>query len=416
MKKIIKTIKSGFALVASVFLFQSCLKDSATRTYKLYSPVYKSVAEVRAGIKNDGPQPVEKPGKIVVLGKYIFLNEVDKGIHIIDNTNPSAPVNKYFIAIPGNLDLGVKGKTLYADLYRDLVTIDISNPAAIEVKKVTKNVFPSRHYNNFFIQDTSNVIVDWIKKDTVVAASDQNIIYQDLRFLSSSSFVMSSAAVPAAIGVGGSMARFAILKSYLYTVTDNSLNVFDISQSDNPVLANQKNIGWQIETIFPFKDNLFIGSQSGMYIFSTANPGQPSQLSMFGHLTLCDPVIADDNYAFVTLHGGTTCGGKLNQLDVLDISNISNPKIVRSYPLTSPKGLSKDGSLLFICDGDAGLKVFDASDVANLKLLQTLDGINPVDVISINKIAIVVTADGLYQYDYSDSKQITLKSRITYKM
>lgn len=212
------------------------------------------------------------------------------------------------------------------------------------------------------------------------------------------------------------MARFAILNNYLYTVTDNSLNVFDISQSENPVFTNQKNIGWQIETIYPFKGNLFVGSQTGVYIFSTANPAQPNQLSMFSHLRMCDPVIADDNYAFVTLHSGTTCGGQLNQLDVLDISNINNPRIITSYPLTSPKGLSKDENLLFICDGESGLKVFDATNVAGLKLLQTLSGINPSDVITINKIAIVVTDDGLYQYDYTDSKHIVLKSKITYKM
>ncbi|MGI8636456.1 MAG: LVIVD repeat-containing protein, partial [Segetibacter sp.] len=371
-------------------------------------------AEVRASIKNDAPSPIAKPGKIVVLGNYIFLNEVDKGVHIIDNTNPAAPVNKYFISIPGNVDIAVKGNTLYADLYKDLVTIDISNPSAIAVKNITKNVFPPRYYQSFANSDTGRIIVDWIKKDTVVNAADQRAPGGFYQNYSASS--MASAPVPSAIGVSGSMARFAILNNYLYAVTDYSLNVFDISQPDNPVFTNQKNIGWQIETIFPFKGNLFIGSRTGVFIFSIANPAQPSQLSMCGHLTLCDPVIADDKYAFVTLRGGTTCGGKLNQLDVLDISNISNPRNVKSYPLTNPKGLSKDGNLLFICDGEAGLKVFDASDVNNLKLLQTISGIDSYDIIAVNNIAIVVTTDGLYQYDYTNSKQVTLKSKITYGM
>ena len=69
---------------------------------------------------------------------------------------------------------------------------------------------------------------------------------------------------------------------------------------------------------------------------------------------------------------------------------------------------------LFICDGEAGLKVFDATDVANLKLLQTFSGINSNDVIAMNNLAIVVTADGLYQYDYTNSRQIILKSKIGY--
>ncbi|MGI8638249.1 MAG: hypothetical protein ACR2KZ_22885, partial [Segetibacter sp.] len=137
MKRIIYHCKVTLVYFVSVLLLQGCLKDTATKTYTVYSPVYKSVAEVRASIKNDAPSPIAKPGKIVVLGKYIFLNEVDKGVHIIDNTNPAAPVNKYFISIPGNLDLAVKGNTLYADLYKDLVTIDMSNPSAIAVKNIT---------------------------------------------------------------------------------------------------------------------------------------------------------------------------------------------------------------------------------------------------------------------------------------
>lgn len=414
MKKVIISCKIAIVFFASTSLFQSCLKDTATKTYTLYSPVYKSTAQVRAGIRNDAPSPILKPGKIVVLGNYIFLNEIDKGVHIIDNTNPSVPVNKNFIAIPGNLDLAVKGNTLYADLYRDLVTIDISNPTAVEVKKITKNVFPPRQYPGFFIQDTSRVIVDWIKKDTTVTASDQAVSFPGGVIYDSRSMLASSAVVPSPIGVSGSMARFTLLNNYLYTVTDYNLNVFDISQSEDPVFINQKLVGWQIETIFPFKGNLFIGSKAGVYIYSTANPVQPNQLSMFGHVTICDPVIADDNYAYVTLHDGTTCGGKINQLDILDISNITNPRYIKTYPLTNPHGLSKDGNTLFICDGAAGLKVFDASDVYNMKLLQSVTGINAYDIIAINNNAIVVAKDGLYQYDYTNNKQITLRSKITY--
>lgn len=416
MKKIMFTCKISILVFACATLYQSCLKDTATKTYTIFTPVYKPAEEVRAGIKSDAPAPISKPGKIVVLGNYIFLNEIDKGIHIIDNTNPSAPVNKAFVAIPGNLDLAVKGNTLYADLYRDLVTIDVSNPSAVAVKKITKNVFPPRQYPGFFIQDTARVVVDWIKKDTTVRLTDQpvsfpgGIVFYDDRALFSS----SQAVMPSAIGVSGSMARFSLLGNYLYTVSDYYLNVFNISQPENPVFASQKSIGWQIETIYAFKGNLFIGSKAGVYIFNTTNPAEPSQLSMFSHLTICDPVIADDNFAYVTLHDGTTCHGTINELDVLDISNLSNPHNIKTYPLTNPHGLSKDGNTLFICDGSAGLKVFDASDVYNIKLLQTVPGINAYDIIAMNKNAIVVTTNGLYQYDYTNSRQLTLRSKITY--
>src|SRR5258706_3123876 len=86
------------------FLFHSCMKDELTRTYTIMRPVYKNKSEVYANIKSNPPRAIENPGKIFLYGNYIFLNEIDKGVHIIDNSNPSNPVVKAFIDIPGNLD------------------------------------------------------------------------------------------------------------------------------------------------------------------------------------------------------------------------------------------------------------------------------------------------------------------------
>ena len=64
---------------------------------------------MKADIKSGAPKEVKNPGKIVILGRYIFLNEVDKGIHVIDNSNASSPKNVAFIDMPGNMDLAEKG-------------------------------------------------------------------------------------------------------------------------------------------------------------------------------------------------------------------------------------------------------------------------------------------------------------------
>ena len=159
-------------------------------------------------------------------------------------------------------------------------------------------------------------------------------------------------------------------------------------------------------------NNLFIGSQTGMFIYNISNPDNPVQQGQFNHVRTCDPVIADNNYAYVTLRSGTTCQGFTNQLDILNLSNLSNPVLVKTYQLTSPHGLSKDGNTLFICDGKEGLKIFDASNVSNLQLVKQISGIETYDVIAWNDNALVVAKDGLYQYDYSDLNNIRLRSRI----
>lgn len=419
MKPVTILKKITLLLVITSFFLNGCFKDTITKTYTIYRPVYKSKAEVRASIKSSAPVAVENPGKLFVVGNYIFLNEINKGIHVIDNTNPAAPVNKYFINIPGNVDLAVTGNTLYADMYTDLVTLDLSNPSSIQISKTEQGIFPSRSYQGGFFADTSRFITEWIKKDTTIDGNPPmyygGIMYSYLSSMDMQRAMLSSASPT--VGISGSMARFTLLGNYLYTVSDMALNVFNVVQPQDPTLVSKITLGMNIETIYPFKNNLFIGSQAGMLIYSTTNPAQPARLANFIHATACDPVIADDNYAYVTLHSQTACRGitsTVNQLDIVNITNLSSPFMVKSYALTNPHGLSKDGNTLFVCDGAAGLKVFDVTDIYKLQLLQTLTGLDAYDIITVNKVAIVVAKDGLYQYDYSDMRNIKFLSRVSY--
>jgi hypothetical protein len=428
MKKQNPLLAASFFFVAA-FILSSCMKDTVKRTYTytLFRPVYKTSAAVRADIRSNTAEEVQQPGKLFLKDHYIFLNEVDKGVHIIDNTDPAHPRNVAFIDIPGNVDIAVKGNTLYADLYTDLVAIDISDPLNAQVTKFVENVFPERYYTANFNTDSAQVISDWIVKDTTVTEEFitqsyinpvgirytmmEDAIGNKTALAFSSSIAPTSSFSP--VSMGGSMARFTIVDNHLYTVSWSDLNVLDVSKSSEPIFSNKQSIGFNIETIYPFKDKLFIGSTNGMYIYSIANPGQPVQLSQFAHVQSCDPVIADDEYAFVTLRSGTACNGFTNQLEVLDISKLSQPTLMKTYPMTNPHGLSKDGNLLFICDGAAGLKVYDASAPNALQLIATISDLETYDVIAYNNRAIVVAKDGLYQFDYSDRNNIRQLSKIT---
>lgn len=420
MTKTFTSFSKITSLLIALFFLAGCVKDNCTQTYTYYMPVYKTSSEVRANIKSNQPKEIERPGKLFIKGNYIFLNEVDKGIHIIDNANPANPKNVAFIDIPGNMDLAVKGNILYADLYTDLLTIDIANPLKIIVKSIIENAFPYRHYTGGFTADKQMIIVDWVKRDTTVSVDCKggrmsvwncsNCMAFDLANSNTSGQKSSSP-----YGMGGSMARFTIVNSHLYTVSDNSLDVFSISIPQTPTFTSKLQLGWGIETIYPFKNKLFIGSNTGMFIYDISNPSQPSKQGQFSHVRTCDPVIAEDNYAYVTLRTGTGCPGATNQLDVLDIRDISQPSLVKTYPMANPHGLSKDGDLLFICDGKQGLKVYNASNANSIFLLKQFTGLETYDVIAWNDIAIVSAADGLYQYDYSDVNNIKLLSKTGWK-
>ncbi len=408
---------TGSILFCSLF-FSSCLKDKCTRTYTLFQPVYKTTEEVRANIKSTSARSLDHPGKLFIRGNYIFLNDMDKGIHIIDNSNPSAPKSVSFIEIPGNIDLAVKGNTLYADAYTDMVTLDITDPLKVVIKKFTDNAFPYRRYSNGFVADTSKVIVDWIRKDTLITIDCDNQGFwfgcPACSFAVESTGGFDKSVSPFGSGVGGSMARFALQNNSLYAVTISDLNVFDITVPTDPHFTKKIGIGWNIETIFPFQDKLFIGSRNGMFIYNTTDPTTPAKVGQFSHIASCDPVIADNQYAYVTLRSGTACQGFTNQMEVLNISNLVSPYLVKTYPMTNPHGLSKDGNILFLADGTDGLKIFDASNPTDIKLMKHIRNIETFDVIAFNKRAIVVGKDGLLQFDYSDINDIKLLSKIGY--
>jgi hypothetical protein len=216
------------------------------------------------------------------------------------------------------------------------------------------------------------------------------------------------------VGMGGSMARFTIVNDILYTVGSYRLNVFDIYNPVNPEKLNTVELSWGIETIFPYKNNIFIGANNGMHIYDVSDPSAPQYISTFAHVRTCDPVVVNDSLAFVTLRSGTACEGFTNQLDVIDIKNLYNPLLIKSYPMLNPHGLGLDSATLFICEGSYGLKVFDASDIYNIDqhLLKFMENIHAFDVIPYNKILIMIGEDGLYQYDYSNLNDIRLLSQI----
>ena len=228
---------------------------------------------------------------------------------------------------------------------------------------------------------------------------------------------IAAASVPASsqntVGTNGSMARFSIVNNYLYAVGMSNLTALDISQPFAPVYKSSVQVDFHVETIYPLKDKLFVGTNNGMYMYDiNAAPDKPSLIGQFTHVRGCDPVIADDHYAYVTINDSSACLGFNDELQIVDISDLQKSSLVKAYPLTHPVGLSKDGSSLFVCDAKDGLKVYNATDVNNLVLIKQLkDGV-VYDVVAENGLAIVVAADGLYQYDYSDLNNVHLISKL----
>src|SRR5690606_15073202 len=233
----------------------SCTDDDSSDKYADYlvaRPLVMSKAELVASVDIIAPRPIDESGKIYTYKDYIFINDKYEGIHIIDNRNPQQPVKIGFIKIPGNVDISVKDDYLFADSLADLVVIDISNIENIRLVSRLENVLQSNIFFPFeadIVEGTTydyetEVIVGWETTterrliSEVENRGDGGIFLNDMAVAESTN---------GGTGQGGSLARFKIVEDYLYAVDSHNINVFNISDLDNPQALEDVYAGFDIE-------------------------------------------------------------------------------------------------------------------------------------------------------------------------
>jgi hypothetical protein len=420
-----KKLTLGIFLIIMI-LAQGC-KDKYTEIFTANSPVYMTYKDLRLAVRQSAATDLVNPGKVYFKDQYIFIVEEMKGIHVFDNKDPANPVNKTYIEIPGNVDIAIKGNILYADSYIDLLALDISDLNAIKVTGRVEKVLPytlpayDQKYPLARVDEEKGVVTGWeIKEVRQEVMTYYYPVYWYGGFNKNtdvSSGNNTGGVSPNGVGIGGSMARFGIYQNTLFAIDNTNLHIFSITVPGSPVLKKDFNAGWGIETLFTVGDKMFLGSQSGMRIYDISIPNSPLYICDFWHMTGCDPVVVNGNFAYITLRGGNNCGNNVNQLVVVSIENITKPVELKTYPMEEPYGLGIDNNTLFICDGDAGLKIYDVTDpldISNHQLARYPD-IRSFDVIPVNGLLVMIGDDGLYQYDYANLNDIKLLSKIGVK-
>ncbi|WP_298903972.1 hypothetical protein [uncultured Psychroserpens sp.] len=152
--------------------FQSCwLTDTeddivTTTVPDYYVPVImqRSVFENTTTLQTT-PEVIVNSGKIYVKDNFIFINERNKGFHIINNTDPSNPENIAFLNVLGSSDLTIKGASIYVNNATDLLALTLNaQEGTMEITKRIPNAFPqisSPLGSNFYGVQNNEIIVDW---------------------------------------------------------------------------------------------------------------------------------------------------------------------------------------------------------------------------------------------------------------
>lgn len=403
-------------------------KDSVTEmvTYKVNEPVFLSTQAFRNSVKvTDEKRQITNIGKMCFYKDYLYISEPEKGIHIIDNRNPSSPQIVGFIKLLGNADLAIRNDKLYADSYIDLVWFDISNPALPSLTGRLDSIFPGAFpvTNNQYAIDyqkcvdgqKTGIIVGWnMKEKTEEVTHYTGGWWGEKDFAMNDAMYSGSSTGGSSTGVNGSMSRFTIYNGNLYSVIRNTMNIFDLTGDKPRKAAENLYLGWNVETIFSYKDNMFMGTPTGLVIYSVADPLKPTYQSSIRHVYGCDPVVVDNDLAYVTVHStGNFCGQNTNELEIIDVADVKKPKLLVTYGMKSPKGLGIDNGKLFLCDD--GLKVFSITKPETLlaNMVAHYSGMDGYDLIPFNNILVMIADDGIYQYSYSNSNEIKLLSKLS---
>lgn len=217
-------------------------------------------------------------------------------------------------------------------------------------------------------------------------------------------------------GQAGSLATFTIAKNNLYVMDTSDVIAFSLGDPIDPQQFDSHAINLKDgETIFNHKNEyVFIGKRTGVDLIELDEIGNMSFLAEHSHITSCDPVIAQGNRSYVTTRSGNECGMGQSLLEVLDITDMSNPKVIESIEMTSPSGLAIAGEDLFVCDTIDGLqrfKVIDTEEEFYLESAYISDIFACNDIILKNDLLILNHDNGVTQIRWQED-EFTVLSRL----
>ena len=395
-----------------------------------HTPTYETPSQLSAKITVTPAKDYATAGKIITYENYIFINRPLEGIHVVDNSNPTAPVNLHFINIPGSLDMSIIDNHLYTDMFSALVVFNIENVTAPEILEdfTVEDVFDydpyvtlpeivdeSTIYRNYApIDESQGIVTGWTVEIREEPLEDQLLLRFDTMEVVALESSTSADQATTQTSTAGSMTRFLPIDNYLYTINFNELVLFSIGDDYRPSRFARLDTRTQAETLFQLNDLLFVGSTTGMLMYDVETPSNPEYLNSIQHFRSCDPVVADEEYAYVTLRGGTNCFTELNELQIIDIRNPEEELVVVARQvLFNPHGLAIHQDHLIICDGTAGLKVLDVSHREAPRIVSTENIPFAYDIIVDFPNAVVVGESIVYQYDLSNLPEITKTAELT---
>jgi len=346
-------------------------------------------AFLTVGLRDPDPAPPQGlvyPVNMTIQNNRLFVSDQVTGVHVFDVADPVEPVLKMTIPLRGNRGTAIKDDILYANEWGSLLAIRVEADAYEVVKT--------------------------IKRDPAYIAGPDVVMETGGFACACATSTMAPTSAPSGGGTGSSFATFAVIDDYLYYLDHTSLVTLDISQPEDPKEISQTPVGWDVETLYPTADYLFVGGRRGMYIFDRSDPAAPEEISKVEHFRACDPVVVLDDVAYVTLRGGSLCGAAPDVLLSVSIHDPAKPEVIGEKPMKTPYGLAIDASRLYVSTGENGFELLDISQPWEPTRINGWTNRPTKDFIWMNRLLYALTFDGLLIFDASNPADPVLLSEI----
>jgi len=165
-----KNLKLLFAVLICLAMTNCCLppfecNDDFVEPSSRYEPVFLNRIDFEKSVLLKNSLSMGTTGKIYVKDNLLFVNELRKGFHVYDNSDPANPRSIKFLEAPGSTDLAIQDNIIYINQATDLIAVEY-NPATntASLTKRIANTFPElRSPDGEYAYDIpeNSVVIDW---------------------------------------------------------------------------------------------------------------------------------------------------------------------------------------------------------------------------------------------------------------
>jgi hypothetical protein len=327
--------------------------------------VYEVGAEVGLPLLVGTLPSLTDVAQLAAAGSSVYSSERDRGLAVIDVSDPTKPLEVRRIPFPGrSLGLGGGGETLYirsSTALRALSIVDASNPVDVA---------------SFSCDNSSDTAYGWNPTEFVLQSGLAFVPDSTgLRVLDVSDLARIvevgtwNAPAPArSVAVEGAVLYLGIQSSILNPRP--ALRVLDISDVTQPIeVGSFEGDGWRPSRLV-LGGNLLLGTDpwgtSSCRIFSVDDPWTPTRVGT------CDAHPPDID---LLLDGTTLYVASATKLGILDVSDPAVPLVIGELAFEWPPltGVSRSGSSVFLSHGERGVEIVSIEDPTAPVLMATLD-------------------------------------------